>query len=44
VELPAFADALSRLLTEIEHSYANSGQPIPADPWVVIADERKGAR
>jgi len=44
VELPDFLSALCLLLARIEHAYANNGQPLPVDPWVVIADAMKGAR
>jgi len=43
-ELPDFLEALCSLLMSIENSYANTGRPIPDDPWVVIADAIKGAR
>lgn len=44
VEVPDYLAALCLLLTQIERAHANNGQPIPEDPWVVIADAMKGAR
>lgn len=43
-ELPDYLEALCVLLMSIENSYANTGRPIPEDPWIVIADAIKGAR
>jgi len=31
-------------LMSIEHAYANTDRPIPADPWIVVADALNGAR
>ena len=43
-QLLRFLEALAALLGSIENAYANSGTPIPEDPWVVMADAIEGAR
>jgi hypothetical protein len=42
--LPRFLDALAALLGSIENDYVNTGRPIPADPWELMAAAVRGAR
>jgi len=42
--VPSYLEALCALLMSIEHAYANTDRPIPADPWIVVADALNGAR
>jgi hypothetical protein len=42
--LKSYLESLAALLGSIENHYGNVGQPVPNDPWVVIADAIRGAR
>lgn len=41
--LPRYLEALSALLGFIENHYANTGQPVPDDPWRIMADALRGS-
>lgn len=42
--LPRFLDAFSALLGSIEYAYINTGEPVPTDPWELMAAAVRGAR
>jgi hypothetical protein len=42
--LERFLDAFAALLGSMENSYANTGRPVPDDPWVIVAEAFRGAR
>ncbi|WP_051275978.1 hypothetical protein [Marmoricola sp. URHB0036] len=42
--LERFLDGFSALLGSIENAYANTGQTLPVDPWLIVAEVFRGAR
>jgi hypothetical protein len=42
--LERFLDGFSALLGSIENAYANTGQSLPVDPWLIVAEVFRGAR
>lgn len=39
-----YLDSLAALLGSIERTYTNVGEPVPSDPWELIARAIRGAR
>lgn len=39
-----YLDSLAALLGSIERTYANAGEPVPSDPWELMARAVRGAR
>lgn len=42
--LERYLEAFGALLASIENHYTNTGQQLPDDPWVIMAEVLKGAR
>lgn len=42
--LPRFLESFGALLRSIENAYLNADQPVPDDPWVLVAVALEGAR
>jgi hypothetical protein len=42
--LHAYFEALNALLGSIENAYTNTGNPVPDDPWAIMARALRGAR
>lgn len=43
-DLAGFLEAFHALLASIEHVYANAGEPVPRDAWLLVAEALTGAR
>lgn len=39
-----YLDSLAALLGSIERTYTNVGEPVPSDPWELMARAVRGAR
>lgn len=42
--LDRYLEAFAALLGSIDNHYVNTGQPVPQDPWVIVAEVFRGAR
>jgi hypothetical protein len=42
--LSRYLDSFAALLGSIDNVYQTEGKPMPADPWVILAEVFRGAR
>jgi hypothetical protein len=42
--LDRYLEAFAALLGSIDNHYVNTGQPVPQDPWVIVAEVFRGAK